>query len=112
ILLLWRTDEARARPLIFFSGRRRHTSSDRDWSSDVCSSDLGLQHPLRAEDAQGVLQAFVTKNPEHKLAPEARYWQARARLAAGRSEERRVGKEGRRLWARDLYRNQGLVNIS
>src|SRR5690606_40010840 len=26
----------------FFSGRRRHTSFSRDWSSDVCSSDLGL----------------------------------------------------------------------
>src|SRR3989440_1296577 len=25
---------------IFFSSRRRHTRSDRDWSSDVCSSDL------------------------------------------------------------------------
>src|SRR5207249_8597546 len=25
----------------FFSSRRRHTSSRRDWSSDVCSSDLG-----------------------------------------------------------------------
>src|SRR5712664_957468 len=27
----------------FFSSRRRHTRSDRDWSSDVCSSDLMLQ---------------------------------------------------------------------
>src|SRR5699024_12877675 len=26
--------------LIFFSSRRRHTRSKRDWSSDVCSSDL------------------------------------------------------------------------
>src|SRR2546421_7575032 len=26
----------------FFSSRRRHTRSDRDWSSDVCSSDLDL----------------------------------------------------------------------
>src|SRR6267378_3846203 len=26
--------------LLFFSSRRRHTSSLRDWSSDVCSSDL------------------------------------------------------------------------
>src|SRR2546428_2828643 len=26
----------------FFSSRRRHTRSDRDWSSDVCSSDLRL----------------------------------------------------------------------
>src|SRR5207249_6297920 len=27
----------------FFSSRRRHTRSKRDWSSDVCSSDLGLK---------------------------------------------------------------------
>src|SRR5690606_41042531 len=26
--------------LFFFSSRRRHTSFSRDWSSDVCSSDL------------------------------------------------------------------------
>src|SRR3989442_14550154 len=25
----------------FFSSRRRHTRCGRDWSSDVCSSDLG-----------------------------------------------------------------------
>src|SRR5205809_6252073 len=29
-------------PLFFFSSRRRHTSCSRDWSSDVCSSDLIL----------------------------------------------------------------------
>src|SRR5699024_765260 len=28
--------------LFFFSSRRRHTRSKRDWSSDVCSSDLCL----------------------------------------------------------------------
>src|SRR5699024_11896915 len=27
--------------IFFFSSRRRHTRSKRDWSSDVCSSDLG-----------------------------------------------------------------------
>src|SRR5690625_3831331 len=33
----------------FFSSRRRHTRWPRDWSSDVCSSDLGLlTAPLRA----------------------------------------------------------------
>src|SRR5699024_11432417 len=26
----------------FFSSRRRHTRSKRDWSSDVCSSDTGF----------------------------------------------------------------------
>src|SRR5699024_11794873 len=28
----------------FFSSRRRHTRSKRDWSSDVCSSDLSQRH--------------------------------------------------------------------
>src|SRR5699024_5533118 len=30
-------------PFFFFSSRRRHTRSKRDWSSDVCSSDLVIQ---------------------------------------------------------------------
>src|SRR5690606_39332623 len=30
----------------FFSSRRRHTSFSRDWSSDVCSSDLGYAGEL------------------------------------------------------------------
>src|SRR5699024_619634 len=30
----------------FFSSRRRHTRSKRDWSSDVCSSDLNRYAPL------------------------------------------------------------------
>src|SRR5699024_11770890 len=30
----------------FFSSRRRHTISKRDWSSDVCSSDLISYHSL------------------------------------------------------------------
>src|SRR3712207_9298996 len=29
----------------FFSSRRRHTRYWRDWSSDVCSSDLGARRP-------------------------------------------------------------------
>src|SRR5437870_11532914 len=39
--------ECRTRELalfnLFFSSRRRHTSWPRDWSSDVCSSDLVLR---------------------------------------------------------------------
>src|SRR5216684_9047472 len=31
----------------FFSSRRRHTRCSRDWSSDVCSSDLLFINPLR-----------------------------------------------------------------
>src|SRR3989440_3351698 len=33
----------------FFSSRRRHTRSDRDWSSDVCSSDLGPTERIRVQ---------------------------------------------------------------
>src|SRR5207302_3308659 len=38
----------------FFSSRRRHTRFSRDWSSDVCSSDLLL---LIAEEREGADQA-------------------------------------------------------
>src|SRR6266542_3066464 len=36
------------RLLFFFSSRRRHTRCYRDWSSDVCSSDLEGGLPLQA----------------------------------------------------------------
>src|SRR5690606_35376200 len=54
--------------MFFFSSRRRHTMFSRDWSSDVCSSDLGEpgQLPIREESAT------VPTNPygETKLAVE------------------------------------------
>src|SRR3712207_8744151 len=34
--------------MFFFSSRRRHTRYWRDWSSDVCSSDLGRRGDRRA----------------------------------------------------------------
>src|SRR3989304_4599875 len=33
---------------VFFSSRSRHTRCNRDWSSDVCSSDLGARTELSA----------------------------------------------------------------
>src|ERR1035437_2689627 len=38
----------RAVVFFFFSSRRRHTRYWRDWSSDVCSSDLPLCFPRRS----------------------------------------------------------------
>src|SRR5690606_40508415 len=46
--------------VFFFSSRRRHTSFSRDWSSDVCSSDLDASYiepdfrafPLRRHRAE------------------------------------------------------------
>src|SRR5699024_11537631 len=43
--------------LLFFSSRRRHTISKRDWSSDVCSSDL-LFPKLGGEDVRGHVHGF------------------------------------------------------
>src|SRR5216683_5822231 len=42
--------------LFFFSSRRRHTRSDRDWSSDVCSSDL--QFSSTSKNANRFLNLF------------------------------------------------------
>src|SRR5690606_41049598 len=42
------------RGYLFFSSRRRHTSFSRDWSSDVCSSDLF------AQEAQGMPRMWMT----------------------------------------------------
>src|SRR5690625_5427434 len=38
--------------VFFFSSRRRHTRWPRDWSSDVCSSDLPFSVYIDAEPAQ------------------------------------------------------------
>src|SRR5690349_25124562 len=55
---------------IFFSSRRRHTRSLRDWSSDVCSSDLPTLQPvadtvLRSEPEPGI--ALLTLNRPERL---------------------------------------------
>src|SRR5690606_40170842 len=85
----------------FFSSRRRHTRFSRDWSSDVCSSDLldlGAETGQRLvsrivddflQDMQGIVGAGVHPGPlAHGLQP-----------LEHRSEERRVGKESRSRWA-------------
>src|SRR2546422_507687 len=43
----------------FFSSRRRHTRCSRDWSSDVCSSDLHLRYPVG--ELFGTLWAIITR---------------------------------------------------
>src|SRR5438105_9125714 len=44
--------------LFFFSSRRRHTRSTRDWSSDVCSSDLAAADTANKfpEDIQAMMR--------------------------------------------------------
>src|SRR5207245_7733217 len=40
----------------FVSSRRRHTRCYRDWSSDVCSSDLGAKRRLHRAQDEGMEQ--------------------------------------------------------
>src|SRR6266849_4073476 len=48
--------------VFFFSSIRRHTSSPRDWSSDVCSSDLEPTGNVDPNLAQRLLRLFVELN--------------------------------------------------
>src|SRR5690606_39616862 len=83
----------------FFSSRRRHTRFSRDWSSDVCSSDLGRragrgEHPDGAGGGVAVRQPAVA-HATQPLAQRTRRTQPSVRTQSSRSEERRVGKECR-----------------
>src|SRR3712207_7630119 len=89
----------------FFSSRRRHTRYWRDWSSDVCSSDLDERAVGDADPVVrlvAVAQALedLDRVGERRLAHLDRL---EAALEGGvllqRSEERRVGKECRSRWS-------------
>src|SRR5215510_2781507 len=68
----------------FFSSRRRHTRWPRDWSSDVCSSDL-YYRPLGSADVRALIDGGFQAFNAGRLSE--------------RSEERRVGKECRSRWS-------------
>src|SRR5262249_57233979 len=101
-----------------FSSRRRHTRLVSDWSSDVCSSDLG---PIEIQP--GRYSGRDQRHSEGRQAPTRRGCASddaghgqllkvgadyRGLLVAvvaivlkARSEERRVGKEGGARWGRE-----------
>src|SRR5207245_3533292 len=85
--------------VFFFSSRRRHTRCYRDWSSDVCSSDLDLlvvEPPLGGD----VCARSPTSPPSWGSTTRRSSCTASTRRRCGslRSEERRVGKEWRHRW--------------
>src|SRR5256886_7767432 len=89
----------------FFSSRRRHTRFDCDWSSDVCSSDLGpaMNIVLAIGLLTGVYMVHY-ETPVFLDKPAVISWikQDSPAAKAGlqpRSEERRVGKECRSRWS-------------
>src|SRR5258707_7941518 len=112
-------------PVFFFSSRRRHTRYWRDWSSDVCSSDLKqktayeiladwssdvcssdlaiAQQPLVTGAVLGaevcaVIEIHVDQTQLHHRAGNL-CAKAERDAFVGRSEERRVGKECRSRWS-------------
>src|SRR5690606_39583987 len=98
------------------SSRRRHTRFSRDWSSDVCSSDLyrdlfeHLPYPSLVTNPAGVIQeaneaaagllqcrrAALVGQPLAAFVAERGRSALRTRLR--RSEERRVGQESAVRW--------------
>src|SRR5205809_7280666 len=80
----------------FFSSRRRHTRCSRDWSSDVCSSDLD-----DGRDSAGAVH-------DSGRAPD----RGPVDVRHGRSEERRVGKECRSRWATDPLKKKHYTHAS
>src|SRR3712207_9233304 len=117
--------------IFFFSSRRRHTRYWRDWSSDVCSSDLCFEtsrpttHSDPTYEVDGIIHYCVANMPGAvpvtstraltnatlpyvlELADRGVLAAAQAsphvadgvNVVAGRSEERRVGKECRSRWS-------------
>src|SRR5207253_7988854 len=97
--------------------RRRHTRWPRDWSSDVCSSDLGRFRRVRSKRYRTDVVKQSKRHGYHPFAarPTIRWGRTRHWLQTRgmphnlddfiashpitklRSEERRVGKE-RRAW--------------
>src|SRR5690606_40274349 len=98
----------------FFSSRRRHTRFSRDWSSDVCSSDL----LPTGERSMTTVKTLAALQREHDRIEAAKLRELQKRFTQLqtlrknidtellvladeiRSEERRVGKECRDRWAR------------
>src|SRR5687768_17647237 len=87
----------------FFSSRRRHTRCSRDWSSDVCSSDLPfifqkLQIRGDASTIKAAKRLVEREGPEVWDILEEVIREHPVLLNRARSEERRVGKECRSRW--------------
>src|SRR5256885_11385716 len=88
----------------FFSSRRRHTRLQGDWSSDVCSSDLPRQIVFVGRiGLEGHIDGWYVQpllpTPRAYGGAVVRDERAVAFGGVARSEERRVGKEGRSRWS-------------
>src|SRR3712207_9486563 len=93
--------------IFFFSSRRRHTRYWRDWSSDVCSSDLGTSWAGTFKDGAKIDEGTYLLVSGQRLADGS----VLARNTIFRSEERRVGKECRSRWSPYHYKKKNSLSI-
>src|SRR3712207_6846035 len=99
----------RKRISLFFSSRRRHTRYWRDWSSDVCSSDLPMggvwevqleaMYPVGHPYYHEVIGSMADLDAATETDIKSFFYKWYAPNNAVRSEERRVGKECRSRWS-------------
>src|SRR6266496_1223127 len=68
----------------FFSSRRRHTRSLRDWSSDVCSSDLVVATPASAAPAGEVIVGALAGPPKPSFLARVRAGELGGLILVGR----------------------------
>src|SRR5690606_40624950 len=88
----------------FFSSRRRHTRFSRDWSSDVCSSDLWcimtshvhLVVGTTSPSLEGIVFHAFFNFISIQVCPHLRIIFSYPKFL--RSEERRVGKDNTSRW--------------
>src|SRR2546429_6013281 len=89
----------------FFSSRRRHTRCSRDWSSDVCSSDLDGTNAVGAGSWSAywynghIYSSEIARGLDVLDLLPSGFLSTNELEAAKRSEERRVGKECRSRWS-------------
>src|SRR3712207_8431978 len=82
--------------VFFFSSRRRHTRYWRDWSSDVCSSDLYATPLKKGGHALATVAVSEAGVPDGEPRTAV---SLPSQVTSLRSEERRVGKECRSRWS-------------
>src|SRR3712207_9494166 len=85
--------------IFFFSSRRRHTRYWRDWSSDVCSSDLSSSAGTVSGKERLVGMGPVEPGKGRVRTCGLKPGKSGPRSSRTRSEERRVGKECRSRWS-------------
>src|SRR4030043_89558 len=87
----------------FFSRRRRHTRCSRDWSSDVCSSDLELGQSNQAKLLELVEDGFFQNGTEKKVIKNLRF------IAS--SSENLKERVGQGKFSEDLYHRLNTLSI-